>query len=307
MQNPLVSVIIPLHNAEPYIQECIESVLCQSYKNLEIIIVENCSTDRSYLLASNYVSETVHLFRSDVPSASVARNHGIKMARGKYIQFLDADDMIPQNKIEQQVSILESNTELCLSFCRWHRENISKINEVICHTYELPVEILIDFYTQNAYLLPHCFLVPHALIDKSGLWDEKLSVNDDGEFFARLFSNAERLIFCEGLDVYYRNTEGSLSKQLSEKAINSELRAIMSISDIILNSTNPLALSAVRSLFEFKIFDKYPYCFKQRSIAIDYLKRRLPSMDIKMRKVSWKEWIYFTFVKLGFFNSPYPL
>lgn len=109
--NETVSVIMPVYNAEKYIAFAIDSVLAQSYSNWELLIVDDCSTDLSVSLVSNYVKkdDRVHLFHTDKPSGSPCepRNIGIRYARGRYIAFLDSDDMWLPNKLEEQLKMFE--------------------------------------------------------------------------------------------------------------------------------------------------------------------------------------------------------
>lgn len=112
MQKPLVSVIIPTFNREKYLREAIESVVNQSYKNIEIIVVDDGSTE-------NYAERICNdfgalFFKKENGGLSSARNFGIKNANGKYIALLDDDDVFVNTKIEKQVEVLENNKSI---FC----------------------------------------------------------------------------------------------------------------------------------------------------------------------------------------------
>lgn len=111
---PLVSIIIPMYNAELYLSDTLESVKLQTYKKFEIIIVDNCSTDHSYLIADEFCKRTDNaiLFKTDSNSGGPAhpRNVGIKNAKGKYIAFLDSDDLWDKNKLYCQINrMIKSN------------------------------------------------------------------------------------------------------------------------------------------------------------------------------------------------------
>lgn len=127
MQNkPLVSIITPAYNSEKFIIEAIESVGNQTYQNWELIIVDDCSTDRTTQIVRQYASEDgrikLHILKNNSGTA-VARNHAINMANGKYIAFLDSDDIWHSHKLEKQVSLMEN--EKCLFTCT----NYAKIDE----------------------------------------------------------------------------------------------------------------------------------------------------------------------------------
>lgn len=115
---PLVSVITPVYNAEKYIALTIESILQQTYKNLEIIIVDDCSQDHSAEIIKSYaqVDKRINFIASVNNSGGPARprNIGLKAAKGKYIAFLDSDDLWLPNKIEEQIKFLEENPQYAL-------------------------------------------------------------------------------------------------------------------------------------------------------------------------------------------------
>lgn len=107
---PLVSVIMPTYNCENFLYESIESVLVQSFKNWELIVVDDASSDRSLQIARSFALDTrvqIISMRNNCGSG-VARNCGINMAKGKYIAFLDSDDIYSTKKLEHQIQFMES-------------------------------------------------------------------------------------------------------------------------------------------------------------------------------------------------------
>lgn len=111
-----VSVIIPMYNAENTITECLNSVLSQTYKDFEVIIIDDGSTDRSYKIVKNYITnnniQNLKLLKQINQGPGIARNRGIKNSKGKYIAFLDADDIWRNNKLETQMRYLQEDTNL---------------------------------------------------------------------------------------------------------------------------------------------------------------------------------------------------
>ena len=108
----LVSIVIPVHNAEKYINETINSVINQTYQNWELILVDDCSTDKSIKIINNIIKKNkkIKLIKLKKNSgAAVARNTGIDEAKGKYICFLDADDIWDKEKIEKQIKFITKN------------------------------------------------------------------------------------------------------------------------------------------------------------------------------------------------------
>ncbi len=109
MRDPLISVVIPVHNAAPYLLQTLESVRAQVFQNYELIVVDDCSTDDSYAIASGFGN--VRCLRASNRGAAAARNTGIREARGRYVAFLDADDLWLPDKLERQAARLLANSE----------------------------------------------------------------------------------------------------------------------------------------------------------------------------------------------------
>lgn len=240
--SPLVSIIIPVYNSEKYLAECIESAVAQTWPNREIIIIDDGSTDNSLKIAQNYSGVSgVKIITQKNKGASAARNTGLKEAKGDYIQFLDADDLLSQNKIESQVKYLnESNDHLAL--CRtvhfFDRNDHLKgtiTNEWFCTDSNNPIDFLMKLYAGEdempgfgGMIQPNAWLTPRKLIEKAGPWNEFRCPDDDGEFFCRVILASGGIKFSsEGIN-YYRKYKsiGSLSGQRSFEAIENIIASI---------------------------------------------------------------------------------
>jgi glycosyltransferase involved in cell wall biosynthesis len=114
MANPLVSVILPVYNAETYIAEAIESILTQSYKNLELILINDGSTDRSLDIMQSYADIRIQIISRENRGLVASLNEGIMKAKGKYIARMDADDISLPKRFEEQVAFLEMHPEVGL-------------------------------------------------------------------------------------------------------------------------------------------------------------------------------------------------
>lgn len=111
---PIITVVVPVLNGEPYIAQCIENILLQSYKKIEIIVVDNGSNDKTAQIVQKYAS--VKYIHQPNGGISGARNKGIETAKGEYIHFMDADDMITLNFYEKMLqAIVETDSEMACS------------------------------------------------------------------------------------------------------------------------------------------------------------------------------------------------
>ncbi|WP_215226791.1 glycosyltransferase family 2 protein [Echinicola shivajiensis] len=212
MTTPLVSVIIPIYNKVKFVTACLKSVEQQTYTNLEIIIIDDGSNDGSRDLINKFAETTsrkVFVFRQKNNGACHARNLGIEKCKGKYIQFLDADDLLDSKKIESQVRELEKEGEAVLAFGQWTYFNIA-IGDLgdqylsIYKNYESPKSLLIEMWSKQFMIAPFSWLTRKSLVNKVGEWDESLKINQDGEYFARVIDASNKIIYTPAAKGYYR-------------------------------------------------------------------------------------------------------
>ena len=230
MPQPLVSIIIPVYNAEKYIEETINSAINQTWPNKEIIIVDDGSKDASLLTAQKFSSNNIKIISQKNQGASVARNTGLNQAKGEYIQFLDADDILTPDKIEGQMLALNgSKTHLALCktihfFDGNHHMEGLVANEWYKQDYDDPVDFLLKLYSGNEILpgyggmiQPNSWLTPMNLIKKAGMWNEFRCPDDDGEFFCRVLLASDGIKYSDqGINCYRKfKTANSLSGQKS--------------------------------------------------------------------------------------------
>ena len=113
-----VSVIIPVYNAEKYVEDAVKSVLSQTYENIEILIIDDGSPDKSIEICERFKNPKVKIIRQKNRGLAGARNTGIRHAQGDYLAFLDADDMWLPEKLEKHILHLENSSQIGISFSR---------------------------------------------------------------------------------------------------------------------------------------------------------------------------------------------
>lgn len=260
-----MSILIPVYNASAYVAETLEKALIQTWPNLEIIVVDDGSTDDSLAIARRYEGDRVKVVSQQNRGASSARNHAFRLSKGEYIQYLDADDWMEPNKIEAQMEALLKAEPGTVAFCNWTSFPAGKLRGFSPELSALtdPIELLTQLWLRGEMILPHCYLVPRPIIEAAGPWDESLSLNDDGEFFCRVLVAANKLIFVEGAGVYYRRENTmSLSQRVSEEAADSMWRSLQSNADRLLScrdtSETRRAIAGTYSTFYQYFFPRYP-------------------------------------------------
>lgn len=221
---PLVSVIIPMYNSSEFVKTTIDSVLNQTYENLEVIVIDDGSIDDSLEIVKSFNCKKIKIFTQPNKGASSARNLGLKESKGDYIQFLDADDFLSHDKIENQIEALSENQNkisLCKTIYFFNGEELSDktpIDQWYYDSFDNPTNFLIKLYggytVGGGMIQTNSWLTPRNIIDKIGYWNESLSVDDDGEFFCRVILASSGIIYANGLNYYrkYKNKKALSSK-----------------------------------------------------------------------------------------------
>ncbi|MCL5408450.1 MAG: glycosyltransferase [Candidatus Omnitrophica bacterium] len=170
-QYPLVSIIIPTYNRADLLPRAINSCLNQTYKNLEIIIIDDGSTDNTEQVVKIFKDERIVYIKNERNKGIPAtRNVGLKIAKGKFIGFLDHDDEFLPEKIEKQVNSLINNPDRDISVCERYEYNI--------YTDTTSLKKIPDIFLQQILIKQSCF-------DKIGLFDERFYTIDDTEIQVR--------------------------------------------------------------------------------------------------------------------------
>ncbi|MDF1824405.1 MAG: glycosyltransferase [Verrucomicrobiales bacterium] len=227
---PLVSIIIPCYNAESYVAQAIQSALSQTHAACEVIVIDDGSTDGSLELIESFGCR-IRWDSGPNRGGCAARNRGLAMANGDWIQFLDADDWLGVGKIEAQIRALAENDLGTVANCAWRYFEGNRMREqsaqVFWKNYPNASELLVDMWLGGGFFNPACWLVSRQLIDEVGLWNEALAADQDGEFFGRVLLKARNVVFCGEVEAYYRTPqEHNVSRSVSDKALWSKAEAI---------------------------------------------------------------------------------
>ena len=134
MSRPLISVIVPVYNVESYLRRCVESIIVQTYPDLDIILVNDGSSDASGAICDEYAlrDSRIRSFHVKNGGVSTARNYGIEHARGQFIVFVDGDDFIHCQMIERLYTAICDGMDIAICSCSYIRDGIGekKIDEI---------------------------------------------------------------------------------------------------------------------------------------------------------------------------------
>jgi glycosyltransferase involved in cell wall biosynthesis len=260
---PLVSILIPCYNADQWLADTVKSALAQTWDNTEIIVVDDGSTDGSLAIAQSFEAANLKVISQPNQGASAARNRALRTAQGDFIQYLDADDLLARDKIERQIELLLKHQN-CIAAGAWARFYRS-IDEATFKPEPvwqemLPVDWLICSWEGGGMMHPAAWLAPRAIVEAAGLWNENLSLNDDGEYFSRVILASHQIKFCAGARSYYRSgISGSLSGTTSAAGLESAFQSLELCTSYLLNQeNNPRTRHACATALQRFIYATYP-------------------------------------------------
>lgn len=231
---PEVSVIIPVWNSADYIQETLHSVLNQTFSDMEVLVIDNGSEDATVSRTMEITDPRLRLIPLEKNrGAGAARQTGLEQAKGRWIQYLDGDDLLDSGKIEQQVQHLREHPDSVAfgNVCFFwdgdqYLDSRPEANANFYYSTDHPLDFLLNLYGRNgaAGMIPiHSWLSPKKVLNQAGPWNPDISVDDDGEYFCRVLLQAESVIFEPDARVYYRKfkTRSSLSLEKNRKGMES--------------------------------------------------------------------------------------
>ena len=267
----LVSIVIPAYRAEAYIAETLDSVVNQTHANIEAFVVDDGSNDATVDIAQGYASDKLRVIRQENSGACVARNKGLALSKGKYVQFLDADDVLSLDKIEEQVKVLEQHPG-CMAVSPtvhfMHGEDYKNMNPREESQWVFDTDDVVDFlvrlyggYGERWMVQTSAWLTPKPVCDKIGPWNEKLLINQDGEYFARAVLASRGIRTTGGMNYYRRFVSGSnvSAKYNKRENLESAVLSLQLIDEYIGRHTQSDAYQrAMATLFREIAINAYP-------------------------------------------------
>ena len=298
MNNP-VSILIPAYNAERWIGSALQSALDQSWPKIEVIVVDDGSTDQTLAVAKRYESAKVKVMRQENRGAAAARNTALREAQGDFLQYLDADDLLSTDKIEEQLALLRENPNyLSVSSAVYFfdgKEPDSGLKERSgAMDTDDPVKWLIEFLGPDGPFgtVPYgAWLTPRAVAERAGPWDESVrSPDDDGEYFTRVVLASRGIRASKAGRYYYRKfvQGGSYSTTYSEVLLRGRLHSLNCKAKWLLGRTSdPRAYRALTNRYLDLEFVAYPSFPKLSDEALGKA-REMGNTDYHPRFGTWK-------------------
>lgn len=209
MNTPLVSIVMPLYNSELYLKDAIESILNQTYKNFEFIIIDDWSTDNSWEIVKNYINiddRIIYIKNKENLWVAVSRNLWVLKSKWKYVIQFDSDDISFNNRVEKEVFFMEVNNNIWVLWTAWleikegiHQKNILKSNYWVLE-WVAPVH-------------QPTIIVRKEIYDSFWIYNENYKNAEDTELWFRWFSKWVKFHNLPDCLLYYRVNKNSLSNK----------------------------------------------------------------------------------------------
>src|SRR4028119_632681 len=208
-RTPLISVIIPAYNADRYILQAVESALCQTFTNLEIIVVDDGSTDRTHQVLQPYLDRIRYIYQEN-QGAAIARNHGCQLAKGEFLAFLDADDYFLPSKLEKQVACFDADPTLDMVQTGWLMVDEKGREISAVKPWQQAPKLDLESFILYKCVRPSAMLLRRKWWEYLGGFDSGLPPTEDLDFALRLALKGCKAIWLEEILTCYRQHDTNL-------------------------------------------------------------------------------------------------
>ena len=283
-KRPFFSVIIPVFNGERYLARCLNSLFANQFHSLEVIVIDDCSTDSTDSILDDYEARYGNLVRlQQIQNSGVAcaRNRGLERATGEYIVFIDADDYVASNMLSKLEATAKLNPIdlLVYSYAKVDEKGdvVEGIREVNEGTYDLSIESELREAFQSVI---GSLIVCNGMFRRAVIEDLRFDLLRNGEdvlFGAKAFCCVRFVSVVDFAPYYYVQRPGSASKVMSSDQVLSTITSICGIATVVMNSTHYLC---VKDLLYRKI----------RGMAFFYCGSLLQSIPVSERGATWGVW-----------------
>ena len=279
MSEPLVSILVPCHNAAPWLDRALRSARDQTWLQSEVIVVDDGSTDQSLAIARSFASSRCHVVTQEHAGAAAARNLAFRLSQGEFIQYLDADDLLDPDKIERHLCANRETDILTLGAVTYLYDWTGKKKPISLP--ELPpggadpVQFLIELWCGEGpceMIQTGQWLTSRRLIEQAGPWNKSLSVDDDGEFFTRVILSARRILAVPSACCRYRQFRRGKNLSATRDHASAMHAAILKTGYLLERDDSDRALKAVERLLSREVVEAYPAAIDVANEGLDYLR-----------------------------------
>jgi len=277
-KQPLISIIVPIYNVEKYLRRCVDSILCQSYHNLEIWLVDDGSPDGCPAICDEYAQKDkrIHVIHKPNGGLSDARNAALDVAKGEYITFIDSDDYVTPDYISTLYSLIE-RYKAQMSIASWHifpEGETPTMPAVKVKEFKMDRNTaLSNMFYQKGFDVSACVKMYHRSLFE-GIRYPKGQLFEDLQTTFKLMLKCEKVAFTSKPIYFYMFRKGSIEgAPFSEKKMDSALQVFK-----LMRSYEPQlqpvkeALRSKLTTFSFHLLVKMPKSYSGGGILRDYIK-----------------------------------
>jgi glycosyltransferase involved in cell wall biosynthesis len=291
-----VSVIVPVYNVEKYFDECINSILHQTYENLEIVIIDDGSEDSCGEKADDYarMDGRIKVFHTENGGISMARNLGLKYSTGDYCCFIDSDDFYELNFIERMLeALVKYNADMV--FCNMYSCYIDNdVPNSKLQTIESGKIFSSDEYLYMFYAVSGVFSFVWNKLYKKEIFDDlkfKQMICEDAQIMLYIVDRCDKITFLSDVLYHYRRRKSSLYNKDKEAILLAEMMWIKDHMSRLKDTKRQSLFNLAQKLYIRKIFEEYHFCSKgtRKKTIRPNLKREMKSfmrnseIDAKLR------------------------
>ena len=270
---PAISIIIPMYNVEEYIGECLESILAQTFKNFEVIIVDDCSTDKSLDIAKSYLQKFVvcvgcQIVKTNTNSggASTPRNIGIRLARGEYLFFMDSDDLLTPSALAAMYLSAKKFAADIVCQNRHYRFRGKNLEKKTIRGNDEKLKLIdnaADKFLDGAFIvMPWGYLFRREMILQNEIWFPNLHIGEDRFFVFCATCFTKKFLCIPDICYYYRLHSDSISSRkipdakLFEKRTDASISSTKFVEEFI---ERHMDFFEQNPQFKMKFFNKFIY------------------------------------------------
>lgn len=210
-----VSIVIPCYNSAQFVRDALDSALAQDYDALDIVVVNDGSTDDFAARTASYGDNPrIKIVAQENRGLPAARNRGIRESHGAYLKFLDADDWLAPQTISKQIAAFQKNPDLGLVYCdlrRVDRAGSALDDYSVAKARRILNGDILPSLLVGGYFTPHTVLVPRRVLERVGLFDETLGGTADTEMWMRIVCENYAAQFVPEKLAYYRLHDANMS------------------------------------------------------------------------------------------------
>lgn len=305
----LVSIIVPVFNGEEYIARCINSLKCQTYTKIEIIVINDGSDDNTASICEDFAKQDarIKLYNKQNGGVSSARNYGLDIAKGNYIIFVDSDDYVEYNLVEEHVKNIQQEEDIDISVCGFvdeliNGEEIHRSENVQTYIYSL------EKFESN-YFIPYvCWqmMFDRKLLNSTTYFDENISIKEDMLFIYQILMNSKKVAVFSKILYHSIHRENSLSHSaMLYNNVDRYLSCLIAFEKVLKITQKNVKVHKMLTLAILKDITKVrEHLIKGRILTFDREKRidsvtKLVYEHISMHKYTLKEKIIVLLIKFA--------